>query len=95
MDKTGGVAIGYNVSNQTTIKPSVWCAFRSPSDPLGTSVPRRRSSTVRACRRAPSRWGDYNTMSVEPVDDCTMVFTTEYLPSNGSFNWRRRSSLSS
>jgi len=26
-------------------------------------------------------------LSVDPVDDCTMVFTTEYIPSNGSFNW--------
>jgi hypothetical protein len=34
-----------------------------------------------------SRWGDYSTMSVDPVDDCTMVFTTEYIPVNGSFNW--------
>ena len=33
------------------------------------------------------RWGDYSTMSVDPVDGCTMVFTTEYIPSNGSFNW--------
>ena len=34
-----------------------------------------------------SRWGDYSTISVDPVDGCTMVFTTEYIPSDGNFNW--------
>ena len=27
------------------------------------------------------------TTSVDPVDGCTMVFTTELIPSDGSFNW--------
>jgi len=29
-------------------------------------------------------------MSVDPVDDCTFWYSTEYLPSNGSFNWHTR-----
>jgi uncharacterized membrane protein len=40
--------------------------------------------------RALSRWGDYSDMSVDPVDDCTFWFTSEYLPANGIFNWRTR-----
>ena len=88
MDKTGGIAIGYNVSNSTTIKPSVWYAFRSPSDPLGTIGPEALVLNGPGVQTGTlSRWGDYSTMSVDPIDDCTMVFTTEYIPSNGSFNW--------
>ena len=34
MDKTGGIAIGYNVSNSTTIKPSIWYAFRGATHVL-------------------------------------------------------------
>ena len=34
-----------------------------------------------------SRWGDYSTISVDPVDGCTMVFTTQFQPANGNFNW--------
>ena len=34
-----------------------------------------------------NRWGDYTTMSVDPVDGCQMVFTTQFQPANGSFNW--------
>ncbi|MEO7971656.1 MAG: hypothetical protein ABI698_10185 [bacterium] len=36
------------------------------------------------------RWGDYSNLSVEPVDDCTMWYTTEYLKTNGTFNWSTR-----
>lgn len=87
MDKTGGIAIGYNLSS-TTVNPSIWYAFRAPADPLGVmgselqilNGPGVQTGTL-------SRWGDYSTISVDPADDCTMVFTTEYIPSNGSFNW--------
>ncbi|HZI17764.1 MAG TPA: hypothetical protein VEY09_04140 [Pyrinomonadaceae bacterium] len=87
MDKTGGIAIGYNVSS-STIKPGIRYTYRAPADPLGTmgieqsvlAGPGSQTGTL-------SRWGDYSTLSVDPVDDCTMVFTTEYIPSDGSFNW--------
>jgi hypothetical protein len=29
-------------------------------------------------------------MSVDPADDCTMYFTTEYLQTDGKFNWSTR-----
>ena len=89
MDKTGGIAIGYSISNSSTIKPSIWYAFRSPTDPLGTIGPEAQVFTGTGVQTGTlSRWGDYSTMSVDPVDDCTMVFTTEYIPSNGTFNWK-------
>ncbi len=34
-----------------------------------------------------SRWGDYSAMTVDPVDDCTFWFTSEYLKTNGTWNW--------
>ncbi|MFN0086537.1 MAG: hypothetical protein ACKVX9_14205 [Blastocatellia bacterium] len=87
MDQTGGIGVGYNVSS-SSIKPSIRYAFRGPNDTLGqlggeTSVlvgPGAQTGTL-------SRWGDYSTISVDPVGGCNMVFTTEYIPSNGSFNW--------
>jgi hypothetical protein len=36
------------------------------------------------------RWGDYSTLSIDPVDDCTFWYTTEYLQTSGSFNWSTR-----
>jgi hypothetical protein len=29
-------------------------------------------------------------MSIDPSDDCTFWYTTEYIPVNGSFNWKTR-----
>jgi hypothetical protein len=29
-------------------------------------------------------------MAVDPADDCTFWYTTEYIPANGSFNWHTR-----
>jgi hypothetical protein len=37
-----------------------------------------------------SRWGDYSSMSIDPVDDCTFWYTNEYLASTGAFNWNTR-----
>jgi bacterial leucyl aminopeptidase len=37
-----------------------------------------------------SRWGDYSALTVDPVDDCTFWFTTEYMKTTGSFNWATR-----
>jgi hypothetical protein len=34
-----------------------------------------------------ARWGDYSTISVDPVDGCTMVFTSQFQPATGNFNW--------
>jgi hypothetical protein len=88
MDKTGGIAIGYNVSNATTIKPSIRYASRGPLDALGTLGIENNILVGPAIQTATlSRWGDYSTLSVDPVDGCTMIFTTEYIPANGNFNW--------
>ncbi|HYO63197.1 MAG TPA: hypothetical protein VER08_06025 [Pyrinomonadaceae bacterium] len=88
IDKTGGIAIGYNISNGTSIRPSIRYAYRGPADPLGTLGNETQALAGTGSQTGNlSRWGDYSTISVDPVDDCTMVFTTEYIPSNGSFNW--------
>jgi hypothetical protein len=87
MDKTGGIAIGYNISS-ASIVPSIRYAFRGPSDALGvlgneTSILVGSGSQTGTL----NRWGDYSTISVDPTDGCQLVFTTEYIPSNGNFNW--------
>jgi hypothetical protein len=88
IDKTGGIAVGYNISNSTTIKPSIRYAYRGPLDPLGT-MGNETNILVGPGVQTPtlSRWGDYSTISVDPVDGCTMVFTSQYQPANGNFNW--------
>lgn len=88
MDKTGGIAIGYNISNASTIVPSIRYAYRGPADPLGT-MGNETSVLVGSGSQTGNltRWGDYSTISVDPVDGCTLVFTTQFQPANGNFNW--------
>ena len=37
-----------------------------------------------------NRWGDYSSMSVDPVDDCTFWYTQEYYETTGSFDFNTR-----
>src|SRR5206468_4526370 len=37
-----------------------------------------------------NRWGDYSALTVDPVDDCTFWYTTEYYATTSQFNWRTR-----
>lgn len=88
MDKTGGIAVGYNISNSSSIKPSIRYAYRAPLDPLGTLGNETNILIGPGIQTATlSRWGDYSTISVDPVDGCTMVFTSQFQPADGNFNW--------
>jgi hypothetical protein len=35
-----------------------------------------------------TRWGDYTSMSMDPIFDCSFWYTNQYLPSNGVMNWK-------
>lgn len=87
MDKAGGIAVGYNVSSASVV-PSIRYAYRGPTDPAG-AIGNETNILVGSGSQTTglARWGDYSTVSVDPIDGCTMVFTTEYLPANGTFNW--------
>jgi len=91
MDKMGDIALGYSASS-SSVYPSIRYTGRLVTDPLGTM---QTESIIQAGTGSQStfnlhRWGDYSAMTVDPVDDCTFWYTTEYLKSNGSWNWSTR-----
>ena len=93
MDKRGGIAVGYSVSGPTLTFPSIRVAGRLPSDPRGqlsqeTSIAQGSGEQLTASTLA--RWGDYSAMTVDPVDDCTFWYTTEYMASTGLLSWSTR-----
>jgi len=82
MDGNGDMAAGYSVSSSTTY-PSIAYAGRLATDPRGelaqgevTLVKGKGSQLDQS-----GRWGDYSSMNVDPVDDCTFWYTNEYYPS--------------
>jgi hypothetical protein len=90
MDQSGNIALGYSVSSGT-LNPSIRYTGRVPTDALGTMQAENTILTGGGSQLTNlSRWGDYSSMSVDPVDDCTFWFTTEYLKASGTFNWSTR-----
>lgn len=90
MDHMGNIALGFSQSSSTT-HPAVAYTGRTPTDPAGTMETAFTVFTGGGSQTGGlSRWGDYSSMSIDPQDDCTFWYTNEYIPSNGSFNWRTR-----
>jgi hypothetical protein len=90
MDKAGDIALGYSASS-STVKPSIRYTGRAASDTANTM---QGENVLQAGNGSQlpnlSRWGDYGAMTVDPVDDCTFWFTSEYLKGNGTWNWSTR-----
>ena len=87
MDKVGNIALGYSVSS-SSMHPAIRYTGRAPGDALGTL--QAENTIVNGAgsqTRTLSRWGDYSAMTIDPTDDCTFFYTSEYLNLNGTFNW--------
>jgi hypothetical protein len=90
VDGQGNMAVGYSVSS-ASLYPGIRYAGRQVGDPLNTLG--QAETTLIAGSGSQSggynRWGDYSAMTVDPVDDCTFWYTTEYYETIGN-NWQTR-----
>lgn len=89
-DSAGNLGMGYSASSEALF-PSVRYTGRLESDPLnemrGEGVlvnggGGHSNATVR-------RWGDYTSMNIDPVDDCTFWYINEYFATTGG-TWTLR-----
>jgi len=85
MDKKGNIALGYSVVNGTTVFPGIRYTGRLAGDPLGQMTQGEgviiNGSGVQTTTN--SRWGDYTSLTVDPVDDCTFWYVNEYYTAAG------------
>jgi hypothetical protein len=90
-DQAGNMALGYSVSSSST-HPAIAFTGRQSTDPSNTLQAETTVITGGGSQSGSnlSRWGDYSAMQIDPVDDCTFWFTTEYLKTTGAFNWSTR-----
>jgi hypothetical protein len=88
MDRVGDIALGYSVSS-ANMNPGIRFTGRMPSDPLGTLDSEVTIIDGTGSQTGSQRWGDYSSMSIDPVDDCTFWYTMEYLQQNGQ-SWHTR-----
>ncbi len=88
MDKVGDMAIGYSVSS-SSVFPSIAIAGRRPSDVPNTLRQEVIIVNGIGSQAGHSRWGDYSSMSVDPADDCTFWYTTQFVDVAGvnDFIW--------
>lgn len=89
MDRDGDIGIGYTAGGASAF-PSIRYTGRLAGDPLATL---RDEATMQAGGGAQTgtyRWGDYSSLTVDPVDDCTFWYTSEYYPATAAVGWRTR-----
>jgi hypothetical protein len=89
VDHAGDMAMGYSVSSNS-LKPQIHYTGRAPSDPLNTMETEATIINGTGSQLTTTRWGDYTSMSIDPVDDCTFWYSNEYLTADGDFNWHTR-----
>ena len=78
-DGEGNLGLGYSASS-TTLHPSILYTGRLTSDPPGTMAQGENTLVAGSGVQlgTANRWGDYSSMSVDPVDECTFWYTQEY-----------------
>ena len=92
MDQAGNIGLAYSVSS-TTLNPQIRYTGRLATNPLNT-LPQGEATIIAGAGSQTgsslTRWGDYSSMDVDPVDGCTFWYTSQYIPANGAFNWKTR-----
>ncbi len=86
MDGDGNIAIGYNVADATRF-PGMRYAGRLATDPPGTMPQGEYVIIDGTASSGSSRYGDYTSLNVDPVDECTFWYTGQY---NSSSSWSTR-----
>jgi hypothetical protein len=91
LDQSGDIALGFSASS-SSLHPGIRYTGRLPGDAAGTMGQGEATVITGAGSQTAglTRWGDYSALTVDPADNCTFWYTNQYIPANGSFNWRTR-----
>jgi len=91
MNGAGDIALGFSLSS-AGVYPSVRATGRLAGDAPGIMTTGELAIAAGQGHQTHSsgRWGDYSTMSVDPVDDCTFWYTQEYYGTKGEAPWQTR-----
>jgi len=84
-DRNGNMALGYSVVNGVDVFPGIRYTGRLSGDTLGEMTLGEGviidGTGVQTTTN--SRWGDYSSMNIDPVDDCTFWYVNEYYTAEG------------
>ena len=88
-DRRANMAAGFSVT-ATTLFPGIRYAGRLSTDPFNT-FPQGEAVIINGtgAQTGSPRWGDYTSMNIDPVDDCTFWYVNQYYSVTGG-TWRTR-----
>lgn len=89
IDHMGNLAVSYSASS-TTVFPSIWYAGRDFNALGGLSGEQNLFPGTAVQLGSSNRWGDYQSLQLDPADDCTFWTNNQYYNTNSAFNWRTR-----
>ncbi|HJU38364.1 MAG TPA: hypothetical protein VJ724_02235, partial [Tahibacter sp.] len=94
IDQGGNIGVGYSVSS-ATINPRLAINGRTLTDTDGLLRDEQSCTPATTGSQTGSfsgrgRWGDYASMSVDPSDECTFWFTSEFYPTTSASSWSTR-----
>ncbi|MCB9024484.1 MAG: T9SS type A sorting domain-containing protein [Lentimicrobiaceae bacterium] len=96
LNGSGKIALGYSISSSTIYPGIRYCgqsasAYAAASGLLDIAEESIYNGTV--AQISYNRWGDYALMSVDPTDDQTFWFSTEYVKTGGTSKGTRIASF--
>jgi hypothetical protein len=95
MDRAGNMGLAYSASSATTTFPSLFYTGRLVTDTAG-QMPQGEGSFVngtgaQTTTNAAARWGDYTSINMDPVDDCTFWYINQHFVAGQAGNpWTMR-----
>jgi hypothetical protein len=89
LDHQGNLAVSYSTSSPSVF-PSIYYAGRDFNALGGLTGEQHLFDGTAVQLGSANRWGDYQSIQVDPSDDCTFWTTNQYYNVNSSFNWRTR-----
>lgn len=94
MDTSGNIALGFSVSS-SLLYPSIRFTGRMKYDPPGQMTIAEQtiingSGSQTGVWSGRGRWGDYSSMSIDPIQPKTFWYTQEYYSATSTINWQTR-----
>ena len=87
LNGSGQIGLGYSVSSSTMYPSIRYCGQSAGAYASATGIldiPEESIQEGTNSQTAYNRWGDYSCTSIDPSDDKTFWFTTEYIGSGGT-----------
>ena len=86
-DQDGNLVIGYSTGS-ASLHAGIRYNGRLQADPPGTLTQGETILIAGTGVHSNERWGDYSSINVDPVDDCTFWYTNEHALANGTWATR-------